>query len=243
MNRQKIYQVLILILLALLGFSIWLGRNAAIDRDEQKELNLAMSDTLHQYKDKDSLNHGRIALLETQNVNTFLDLYTKDKEIAKLQASVEANKKYLKEQGSVTNFTSETNIKTSTPTTVVETSDPGSPIYKSPFNLRNKGITWVSGSVVASRDSTLVDLKVRNEYSLVIGEEPTGFLGLGKPKPFADVKNLNPWSETTDLRSYQVNLPKPKKVHIGLGVFYGFGAEFKPQPLIGGGILYDFINF
>lgn len=199
---------------------------------EKETLSLieSMNDTIKVWKDKDGLSHSKISALETQNVNDFLKLKSKDEEIIRLQESVREYKSKIKNGGSVTNITSNTNavIKspvetTLPPNTVVK---PGEkliyPTYSSKFNLDG----WIWGDMTANKDSMTLRPNIKNEYTVVIGEDKTGFLGLGKRKTFVEVKNLNPYTETTSLRTYINTKPKPK---LGLGVYTGYGIQLSPK--------------
>ena len=81
------------------------------------------------------------------------------------------------------------------------------PTYRSSFDKDG----WVKGNIIARVDSTQIDLKIKNAYGVVLGQEKTGFLGLGKPKTFVDVLSYNPYSESTAVRALQVQLPKQNK--------------------------------
>lgn len=207
---------------------------------EQANLNTALKDSVQTWRGKDGLNRAKIETLETSKSDEFLALASKDDAIVALQNEVRSMKRYLKKKGSVTNFTSETSVDTSVPTEVVDNGTPF-PTYKSKFDLNG----WVYGNSVATKDSTYYNLKVKNKYSLTLGVEPTGFLGLGKGKPFAQVKNLNPYSETQELKTYQVSSPKPKRW--GVGPVAAYGLNLGPVPQLGGfigvGAQYSLIRF
>ena len=207
---------------------------------EQITLNEALQDTVQVWKGKDGLNRAKITVLETRDSEDFIKLATKDSAVLALQQEVKDMKRYLRRQGSVTNFDSNTDIDTSSPTEVVDNPDkPEFPSYKSKFNLNG----WVVGESFATVDSTFLDLKIKNSYSLTVGREPTGFLGLGKGTAFAQVRNDNPYSITSELRTYQVSLPPPKKFGIGVFVGYGISSDLKIGPLIGAGVSYNILRF
>ena len=97
----------------------------------------------------------------------------------------------------------------------------------------------VIGKVVASHDSTKLDLKIKNEYSIIIGEEKDGFL---KKKSFVEIINKNPYSMTESLRTYEVS-QKKKKFSIGPYIGYGIGVNFIPQATVGIGLTYSLFKF
>lgn len=207
---------------------------------EQNNLNIALADSVQTWKGKDGLNRAKISTLETSKTKEFLALATKDSSVIALQQEVKEMRRYLRNKGSVTNFSSDTTVDTSSPTEVT-VDNSGNPTYKSKFDLDG----WVFGNSVATKDSTYLNLKVKNKYSLTLGVEPTGFLGLGKGKPFAQVKNENPYSETQELKTYQVTAPKPKRW--GVGPVGAYGLNLGPVPQLGGfvgvGVQYSLIQF
>src|SRR5699024_9015381 len=153
-------------------------RKAGIAEDLQEVLN----DSLRTWKDKEGNFRAKIAVLETNNSLDFTRLATQDSTIKKLQKSVTDNKNKIKKGGSISIINTEGAVSVTVPT-VVDTTDPEFPIYESSFNLGK----WVIGEVIASKDSTDVSLKYKDEFNLVIGREKTGFLGLGKSKPYAEI--------------------------------------------------------
>ena len=93
------------------------------------------------------------------------------------------------------------------------------------------------GNAIARKDSLHLNQKIINEYSVVIGEESQGWF---KPKKtFVEVINLNPFSETTKLRTYQVESKPIKRIGIGPGVYYGIGFNFQSQVFVGIGVQYN----
>lgn len=208
---------------------------------EKDGLLTSMNDTLKVWKDKDGLNHGSIGVITTTDPKDFINLPTNDPEIKRLQAEVEKYRKQIKNRGSVTTVTSNTSADIKVPTVVVQQpQDPNFPIYRSKFDLDG----WIYGTVEARKDSTLISPRIRNEYTVVIGQEKQGFLGLGKPKPFVEVVNKNPYTETTQLRTYQVDDTR-RKSHWNFGLYGGYGAtlvkkEVVVGPQVGGGITYNF---
>ena len=234
---------IVLVLLVIILSVMYFNKNS--DYKEQLSLNSAATAELVKWKDKDSLNNAKIESLTTQSTKDFLAFKSLDSSIAKLQSDVKEMSKYLKKQGSVTNLSTTTTVDTTNPTEVIENvEEPQSPTYKSNISMRDKdGKEWIYGESIAKRDSTSLFLKVKNDYTLTVGLEPQGFLGLGTPKPFAQVKNLNPWSEVDELRTYQVSLPPPKRFGVGVIVGYGLGNNGQLSPIIGVGMSYNLIRF
>lgn len=215
--------------------------------NEQVNLNEAAASELITWKDKDGLNRAKIDVLTTQNTKTFLAYETADKSIKELQSEVKLMQKYLKKQGSVTIIEGETKYDTIYQKTQGDT-------YKSLLSgfltdsISNNWVYSKFGFKLDSLpdgtfkiDSVKYSLKVKNKYSLTIGTEPTGFLGLGKAKPFAEIKNHNPYTETKSLRTYQVDGYEDKRFSIGPSVGMTYDGDFKPY--IGIGINWALFKF
>jgi hypothetical protein len=249
MTKQQLY----IILVVAIGVIIWLStqvmnKNSQIE--ELEGLNEAAASELQIWKDKDGYNRGRIDALETESTKTFLAFQTQDTLIRELQAQVKTMDKYLKKQGSVTIIEGETKYDTIYQKTQGKT-------YQSFFtdyitdSINNNWLSSrfgfkfdsIPGTNQFKIDSTLFSLKVKNKYSLTIGREPTGFLGLGKGKPFADIKNYNPYTSTTALRTYQVALPPPKRFGVGPVIAYGLGPNMQFGWFVGIGGTWTLIRF
>lgn len=236
---RRIAGIAIIVVLAILYF------DKSAQLEEQLTLTEAANAEMEVWKDKDGLNNAKIQSLETENTETFLKFATKDAAIVALQADVKRMEKYLRKQGSVTNFSTSTDVSATGNTEVTEnTEDPTSPTYTSKFEQKDeKGKVWAFGTIIANRDTTSISQRIFNEYSLTVGREPQGFLGLGKSKAFAEVKNLNPFSATTEIRTYQVSLPPPKRFGLGFFAGYGIGADGTPGIVVGVGGTWTPIQF
>mgnify|MGYP000078317186 CR=1 FL=1 len=243
MDRVRVEWGVIIVLLLILFFSVKSCNNHKTKEQEQIELVEALNDTLKTWKDKDSLSHAKIQVIETYNPKDFINIKSNDKEVQELQKVVKTYQDKLNKQGSVTIFNSNTNIDTKVPTKVDTIYVPKDglvvkkTVYNSSFNLGG----WVVGTTKATEDSTQVSLKVKNEYSVIIGEESQGWF---KPKkPFVEVINKNPYSETDKLRTYQVQTPAVKRFGIGPFVGYGIGSNFNAGVFVGVGLQYNLIKF
>jgi hypothetical protein len=196
--------------------------------NELKYLTEAMNDTIKSYRNKNNEMVSKIKVLETTNTGSFTALKTKDSIINILQYYVKKYKKKLKKQGSVTHIGSSLSMDTTiTSTQIMEN---GYPVYNSKFNLKG----WVYGEIKAGKDSTNISLKVKNSYTTIIGRER---VGLFKYKPFVEIINHNPYSETKTLRTYQIKLPKQPKIGFGIQTGYGI-TKSGLSPYLGIGINY-----
>ena len=227
-----------LILLLAIVILCAVEKNNRIKIKEQNNLLESLNTDLIKWKTKDSLNHAKIQVIKTQRINDFLELENKDSLILELKKEVKKHKKNITTGGnSITIFETNTNIKNSSKTKIVSDTLKNYPKYKSNINIDD----WVIGNVFANKDSTKINLKIKNAYSVVIGSEKQGLFK--KTKPYVEVINKNPFSETKSLRTYQVSLPKQKRFSLGISVNYGIGKGFEFQPFIGIGIQYNLIRF
>ena len=226
-----------MVIIAILYFT-----NISYQKEAKENANLVISlnDTLKTWKDKDSLSHAKVQIIETERTKDFLSLQSKDEEIIKLQKTVKQYEKQIKNQGSVTNFASETKIITKD--SLVTDSVCG----KCSFYFSNSN-PWfsVDASIYPTKTpnqlNLSLDLKVKNEYSVIVGEEKQGLFK--KPKPFVEVLNHNPYSETENLKTYQVsNNVRVKRFGIGPNISAGLdGKGF--SWFIGIGLQYNLIRF
>lgn len=205
--------------------------------EENAYLQEVLKDSLTSYKNERGELVSTIKAFQTARTQDFIDLQTKDSVVNLLQRKVKYYQKYLKKQGSVTHISSETNIDTIVKTEMVYVDK--YPVYKSKFNLDG----WVTGDITAKHDYTSIDLKFKSSYTVMIGQKK---VGLFKYKPFAEVTNHNPYSETKVLRTYQVTLPKQSR--FSLGGYAGYGLMFNKNGIqsgyqVGAGFNYRFLQF
>lgn len=247
MNQQlKTYLVILgFIILSFIGglFVMYKKKQPVIN--ENKNLIESLNDTVKTWRDKDSLSHSKISTLQTARVKDFLTIQSKDKVIQDLQTVVSKNKNRLGEQGSVTNFTSTTKADITIPTKIendkeIKTENKSVyiyPTYRGDFNLNG----WITGSVVANKDSIKLKPVIRNKYSLIIGEEGKF---LQKKKPFGEIINYNPYTESDTVRVYQVK-DNRAKVKLKFGGYVGYGVtlnkgQIVPGPQAGAGLNINF---
>ena len=234
---RAVFIAILMVIIAILYFT-----NISYQKEAKENANLVISlnDTLKTWKDKDSLSHAKIQIIETERTKDFLSLQSKDEEIIKLQKTVKQYEKQIKNQGSVTNFTSETKIITKD--SLVTDSVCG----KCSFYFSNSN-PWfsVDASIYPTKTpnqvSLSLDLKVKNKYSVILGEEKQGLFK--KPKPFVEVLNHNPYSETESLKTYQVsNNVRVKRFGIGPNISAGLDDKGFSW-YIGFGLQYNLIRF
>ena len=234
---RVVFIAILMVIIAMLYFT-----NISYQKEARENANfdISLNDTLKTWKDKDSLSHAKIQIIETERTKDFLSLQSKDEEIIKLQKTVKQYEKQIKNQGSVTNFASETKIITKD--SLVTDSVCG----KCSFYFSNSNPWYsVDASIYPTETpnqlSLSLDLKVKNEYSVIIGEEKQGLFK--KPKPFVEVLNHNPYSETKSLKTYQVsNNVRVKRFGIGPNISAGFDDKGFSW-FIGFGLQYNLIKF
>lgn len=218
---------------------LWLKSCENKKNNEKEQLGLiaALQDSVHHYKDKDSINVARIAVIETEKVSTFLKLKSIDSSVIALQSLVESYKKQLSHGGSATNIGGTTHIDTTLTHTIVksDTVVKDSITYIYPIYLDTIKNKWLTYTSETNRTSHRVNIKFNNEYSVIIGTD--------KGKAFADVKSYSPYDSIGTVRTYQVSTPKPKKWSLGVGLNYGIRENFKFGFQAGVYLGYNLIRF
>lgn len=209
-------------------------KNKQLEKKLQESNNLLASsqDTLQIVLNEKGQQSARISTMETEKVQTLLELQARDKDIKWLQEIVKNNKNDLKKPGDGV--------------IVVEGKTVFDTVYIQPTTgeewgkkVITRGFTneWITYSTTIRVDSTSTHIGVNNKYSLVLGTDKSG-------KSFADITNYNPYSTTKTLRSYQISgqfsPPKPKRWGIGPSVgYYWVDKSFK----LGAGISVNYNLF
>ena len=234
---RVVFIAILMVIIAILYFT-----NISYQKEAKENANLVISlnDTLKTWKDKDSLSHAKVQIIETERTKDFLSLQSKDEDIIKLQKTVKQYEKQIKNQGSVTNFASETKIITKD-SLVTDSVCGKCSFYFSNSNPWYSVDASIHPTETSNQVSLSLDLKVKNEYSVIIGEEKQGLFK--KPKPFVEVLNHNPYSETESLKTYQVsNNVRVKRFGIGPNISAGLDDKGFSW-FIGFGLQYNLIRF
>lgn len=100
---------------------------------------------------------------------------------------------------------------------------------------------WIQGYMQMSKDTSILDLNIKNDFVVAIGFEKRNFWK--RDIPFAQITNLNPYTKTTDMKVYKVSMPKVKRFGLGIGVYGVLTTDFKFTPAIGAGLQYNLIRF
>lgn len=239
-DRLKVV-LLVLLVLVLLIFLIR-GCKAGQQLASNDTMNIALKDSLKTWKNKEGNFKANITLLENQNSQYFTNWTSADSTVAKLQKLVKKYEAKIKHGGSVTTIGTDAKIDIVAPSQVnsfTTIHDTVYANYKSDFNIKG----WVWGTVSATKDSTTIGMRFKEEIDVVIGTEKTGFLGLGKGRPFAEVTLHNPFNTVSTLRAYS-NKPAPaKRFGVGPVAAYGVGPGFIPGVFVGIGVNWNLIKF
>lgn len=212
---KRVEPYVILILLFLLLFSVKQCQDNSEKASEVRSMYEASLDSLTTYKNQKGDLVNRISTITVSNIKLFSELKSKDSSIIALQELAKDYKKQLKNSGSggIIYIQGEKEIVTETKVDTI-TGD-----YFGDFNLDN----WVWGDFKVNENKSIFNISTREEVSFIIGKENTGFLGLGKPKYFSDVKLANPYNSVSQFRTFNVDLPQPKWViSIGASGVYNF---------------------
>lgn len=242
--RMKENQNFIIVVLIIISALLLMQKCSDYSKaKEAKNLVSFLKDTVKIWKDKDSAAHARIDIIESYNIKSFKYLQTKNEEINQLQQLVIKYEDKIKNNGSVTIFKDNIIFKdkfiTKVDTVIVYNDNylTKQVEFKSDFDMKG----WVIGNIVANKDSTSLNLKIKNEYIVIFGEERQG---LFKPKKsYAEVINKNPYSQITQLRSYQVKNKPPSKIGLGAIAGYGITSNLTPSFFLGIGLQYNLIRF
>ena len=211
LSKKLEYIISIIVILTLISLTMKTCSQNNTIREKDLLIN-SLNDTVKIWKDKQNISHTKSQIIETSNVKDFLEIKNLKNENKILQEEVLKYKSKIKKGGSITVATTNVNTKISSKSKIIDSTfiieDKKYPIYTSNFNKNE----WIKGTIKAGPDSIIIDpLKIKIEQTFIIGEDRTGFLGLGRPKPFIEVVNKNPYAETEKLKTYQVDIKSKNK--------------------------------
>lgn len=202
-----------------------------------------LNDSTTYYKNKYNETVARNSVLESESVNSFLEIQSKDAEILALQKRVKEYKDKLKDGGNVTGVTTGTTVDNTTGTVIRYDTMPVMngdtvklyPIYSTTF--KNE---WIDYSIDASKDSMGLKLKVTDKYSVIIGSErPARFK---KRVSFVEVISESPYTEIKSVKTYKVKDDrKPPRISIGAQIGYGLTLKGL-TPYAGFGVQFNLLN-
>lgn len=231
LKQINILWILIVILVVALIFSV-----KACNSNKQKNEDISnvieiLSDSLQTSRNSLGEHEAKIKIIEASSAKAFTDLKIKNLEILALQ---ELTKENIKNLTSASIIKTETIIKENSPSKIIEYKTINDTIYPTYHSKINKD-GWIVGDITANKDSVYSNFKIKNEYDVVFKKE--------KGVSYAIVTNKNPFTETTSLKTFNVQAPKQKKFGIGFVAGYGMTGEGTLKPFIGAGVSYNIIRF
>lgn len=214
------------------------------DYREQVNLYNSITDSLKTWKGKDSLNLAKIQVMQTDKASDFLKIKNLEGTNLELQALIKKQDKKIKDLNTALILKEETIIRDTTRLYYPVGGD--TLIFSKSILLDTLKNNWIDAIYGFNKGFSYLDLKIRNEYELTIGYEGGNLFKKGTP--YAIVKNLNPYTSTSDLKVYQVAVPKPKRFGIALQTGFGGIYDIKNKslsygPYIGLGLNYNIISW
>lgn len=230
---------LILILIAVIIILLWRGCNKDKELKDTATFYAAAQDTLHQTRNELGQQRTSTAMAEAFNRKLFLRFQSQDSSIIKLQEVVKSFKGKLQSASVFSNTTSSIG---GNPTIITghDTIIKDSMVFVYPNYESNWTERWSNGHILATKDSIFRDIKVKNEFEMTMGYEKSKWWK--SKQPTVTIKNLNPNTETTELKTFNIKNAN-KKLGIGVTVSYGMGtASFMPQFFVGMGLNYNLLQ-
>lgn len=225
MKHFKSIVIIILVIALLKSFN---------SQKELLNLNDSLNSELITEKNEKGQEIAKRKILETSEKKLFLKIKSKDSSIIRLQEIVEDYKGRLYSATLVKNST-KINGKGVTELIVEEKQTISFPTYRTSFSDK-----WYDITIEAGKDSIKWNSQIRNEFEITIGEESNGWFK--KRTKNISILNLNPYTETTELRNYSIST-KPKRLNFSLVGAYGLGlGDGQIQSFIGFGVSYTIFS-
>ena len=183
---------------------------------EQVALYETAQDSLTQTRNDLGQQITSTSLMKAAKKKDFLKMQTNDSTILALQKVVKDYKGKLASATVLGSSTSDSGTSVTTTSWDTIKTDTGSiihPVFKTDWDER-----WSRGNIIASKDSISRNIQVKNEFEFTQGLERQGFLK--KRKSLVTIKNLNPNTVTTELKTFTVQAQK-KRFSVGIGAAYG----------------------
>jgi hypothetical protein len=233
-------EYLILLVALLLGILIFMKQcNKQSDIVQTNTIYEHIGDSTIHYKNKYNEQVSKVSLLQGSNEKLLLSIVSTNKTINWLQQEVDRYKGNIHNGGNVTVIGDNTTYTATTSTSVIISpvnNKDSLPTYKT----ESKDTTWIKYKITANKDSTNLQLKIKNQYTVIIGQEK---ISLFKKTPIVFVTNKNPYTLITELKAFKVESKLRNHVGMGLQAGYGIGLfTYKPEPFIGIGIHYNILN-
>lgn len=231
MKNAKVLAVLVIVnflLLMVLGFINNIFREKIVDKQLQIDFYI---DSLKTQRNENGELVATIGVLQSERVENLLEIKTKDKSILKLQEKVKEYEKKLKKGGSVTVAGTSTNVSGTVPLIPIDTFNINKPQNKPvSFSFSDE---WVNLSGTVKNDSLSFKLRVTNDYSLALIDD--------KKAPYIELTELNPYTDVSYLRTFQILKKPPSRFGLSVQAGYGITKE-NLSPYIGVGISYTILR-
>ena len=233
------------IIVFLIGFQL---NSCNKNKKQEKEItnleNTAdnINQSLTKYRNSFNEEIATNKLLKTKNQKTFEELRTSNEQIIALQDKVRQLK--LKPGNSITSIVTSTNTPQVIIKTISDTIELYDTIYIGHSFAYQEPNEWFSFYGFIGDDFISIDsAKIVNKFFLTISQENKKWY-----RPFKDVQptielhSLNPFTTTNSLIGYQLDIPKQKR--LGLGLSTGVAVTNNGiSPYIGVGLNYTLIYF
>ena len=198
----KIITVLAIVILAILYF--W--HKSSVKLGEINKMYVVAQDTIKSYRNAKGEYVSTISVLQASKNSYFLQVKTKDSAINHLQDIVRQQEKDKHDLNVALTFYTTTNmhlhdsIKNLIVASDTQTIHGVKYVYPTYTHAIKDSGNWATGNVLLGRSTFDFQLKMRNDYDIVIGTEPDGWF---KRKPFAMVTDHNIYTTTQNLKVYQ----------------------------------------
>lgn len=210
--------------IAAIIFLLFAWTNSCKNNDKNQELINAVNDTVLTYKNKQGLYESKISVLHASRKQLLSINAGKDSTIRKLQELV-------KKSGSGTTSatihsgTTSGTISGNTISVSKDTIYKDSIAYIYPEYHYADSSKWHNFKITMCKDSTNLFYKINNQYSYITRyEKQKGFFS--KKIPIVTVTNLNPYTTTTEIRTWQVPCHCNNKNWLIGGFILGGGSVF-----------------
>lgn len=212
----------------MLMITISISRKRIETLKQTEQLYIVAQDSLKTTVNKLNQQTASILVLTSENDHLFTKIKSNDADIIRLQNVVKQYEKKFGNLNTAIIISNETivHLQDSIRNLIIGwTSNPDTsnhylyPTYKRAFNS-----TWQDGIIVMGLDTLDLQLKIRNEYNVTIGEEK---VSLFKKKLYANVTNLNPSTQTKVMKVYQekevkTKIFKPLTIGSAIGIVVGY---------------------
>lgn len=178
---------------------LFLWNKTCNSKKEQENIIEAVNDSLHLTRNNLNQQIASIEVIESGNKDIFIKIRSKDSIIKALQNIVKNTKNI--QSGSVFNTQTTNTIIGSTSTVSSDIITKHDTVFVYPTYEYSQANKWQNIKVVMSKDSTFIKDKIFNDFEIT---ETLVRKSLFKKVPTILIKDNNPHTETTALRSWEV---------------------------------------